>query len=62
MKAQNSDTLVRKTVILCVCVSVLHLVPQNKWPQLVLTGKMAVCKQTGQCKSRLVDGHDCVDS
>lgn len=50
---------VRKMAVVRVRV---HLVPQNKWPQLVWTGKLAICRQMGQRKSRLVDGHDCVDS
>lgn len=59
MKEQNSDTSTESENC---SVCVLNLVPQNKWPQFVWTGKLAVCRQTGQCQSRPVDGHDCVDS
>lgn len=65
MKDQNavcSDTINQKKGSVCVFERVLNLVPQNKCPQLVWTGKLAVCRQTGQCQSRLVEAHGCVDS
>lgn len=38
------------------------LLPQNKCPQLVWTGKLAVCRQTGHSQSWPGEAHDCVGS
>lgn len=38
------------------------LLPQNKCPQLVWTGKLAVCRQTGQSQSWPGEAHDFVGS
>lgn len=44
-------------------VCVRDVSPQNKWPQLVWTGNVAVCRHTGQLQSLvLMDGQGCVDS
>ena len=40
------------------------VLPQNRWPQFVWTGKVAVCRHTGQCQSLwlIVAGQSCEDS
>lgn len=38
------------------------LLPQNKCPQLVWTGKVDVCRQTGHSQSWPGEAHDCVGS
>lgn len=42
---------------------VYELIPQNKWLQLVWTGNLGVCRQTGHCQSCVfVDRHGGEDS